>query len=70
MKLSNKKLNFVIDYALCHLHASWSRAVEEDLDMSYEEFIKVIGEFSKPCSARPTRRMPPRCIVASSKRNR
>lgn len=45
MKPSNKKLNFVIDYALCYLHASWNDQVQEDLDMSYEEFIKVISEF-------------------------
>ena len=47
MKLSNKKLNFVIDYALCYLHAAWDddKWIQEDLDMEYEEFIEVINKF-------------------------
>jgi hypothetical protein len=44
-KLSNKKLNFVIDYALCYLFASWDDHIEADLGMSYEEFVKVLGKY-------------------------
>jgi len=49
MKLSDKKLNFVIDYALCYLHAAWCQHentfIQEDLDMEYEEFVKIINKF-------------------------
>lgn len=45
MKLPNKKLNFVIDYALCYLMAAWDDYIHEDLDMEYEDFIKIIKEF-------------------------
>ncbi len=45
MKLPNKKLNFVIDYALCYLMAAWDDYIHEDLDMEYEEFIKIINKF-------------------------
>ena len=45
MKLPNKKLNFVIDYALCYLMASWDDYIHEDLNMEYEDFIKIINKF-------------------------
>lgn len=45
MKLSDKKLNFVIDYALCYLHAAWDDHIQEDLNMDFEEFIKIINKF-------------------------
>ena len=49
MKTTNKKLNFVIDYALCYLHAAWCQHentfIQEDLNMEYEEFIKIINKF-------------------------
>jgi hypothetical protein len=47
MKTTNKKLNFVIDYALCYLHAAWDdhKWIQEDLDMEYSEFIKIINKF-------------------------
>jgi hypothetical protein len=45
MKITNKKLNFVIDYALCYLHAAWDEHIQEDLDMEFEEFLKVINKF-------------------------
>lgn len=45
MKTTNKKLNFVIDYALCYLHAAWDDYIQEDLDMEYEEFIELINKF-------------------------
>ncbi len=45
MRLSNKKLNFVIDYALCYLHAAWDDHIQEDLNMDFEEFIKIINKF-------------------------
>jgi len=47
MKLSNKKLNFVIDYALCYLHAAWDddKWIQEDLDMEYSDFVKIINKF-------------------------
>ncbi len=45
MKLSDKKLNFVIDYALCYLHAAWDDQIHEDLNMEYSEFIKIINKF-------------------------
>ena len=45
MKTTNKKLNFVIDYALCYLHAAWDEHIQEDLDMEFEEFLKVINKF-------------------------
>jgi len=45
MKTTNKKLNFVIDYALCYLHAAWDEFVQEDLDMEYEDFIELINKF-------------------------
>jgi hypothetical protein len=45
MKLSNKKLNFVIDYALCYLHAAWDDHIQEDLGMNFQEFVKVISKF-------------------------
>ena len=45
MRLPDKKLNFVIDYALCYLHAAWDEHIQEDLDMEFEEFLKVINKF-------------------------
>lgn len=45
MKTSNKKLNFVIDYALCYLHAAWDDHIQADLDMEFEEFVKIINKF-------------------------
>lgn len=45
MKLSDKKLNFVIDYALCYLFAAWDDHIQEDLNMEYEEFVKIINKF-------------------------
>ena len=45
MKLSDKKLNFVIDYALCYLFASWDDYIQEDLNMEYKEFVKLINKF-------------------------
>ena len=45
MKLSDKKLNFVIDYALCYLFAAWDDYIQEDLNMEYEEFVKIISKF-------------------------
>ena len=45
MRITNKKLNFVIDYALCYLHAAWDEHIQEDLDMEFEEFLKVINKF-------------------------
>ena len=45
MRLPDKKLNFVIDYALCYLMAAWDDYIHEDLDMEYEEFIKIINKF-------------------------
>lgn len=45
MKTTNKKLNFVIDYALCYLMASWDDHIHEDLNMEYEDFIKIINKF-------------------------
>jgi hypothetical protein len=51
MKTTNKKLNFVIDYALNFLHAHWEVSdydfLEEDLGMTHEEFIKVMDQFQK-----------------------
>jgi hypothetical protein len=52
MKTTNKKLNFVIDYALNFLHAHWEDLsdydfIEEDLGMTHEEFIKVMDQFQK-----------------------
>jgi hypothetical protein len=45
MKLPNKKLNFVIDYALCYLFAAWDEHIQEDLDMDFQEFVKIINKF-------------------------
>jgi hypothetical protein len=45
MKTTNKKLNFVIDYALCYLHAAWDDYIQEDLNMEYGEFIELINKF-------------------------
>lgn len=45
MKTTNKKLNFVIDYALCYLFAAWDDYIQEDLNMEYEEFVKIINKF-------------------------
>jgi hypothetical protein len=45
MKTTNKKLNFVIDYALCYLFASWDDYIQEDLNMEYKEFVKLINKF-------------------------
>ncbi len=52
MKTTNKKLNFVIDYALNFLHAHWEDLsdydfLEEDLGMTHEEFIKVMDQVQK-----------------------
>jgi hypothetical protein len=35
----------VIDYALCYLFAAWDEHIQEDLDMEYEEFVKIINKF-------------------------
>ena len=56
MKTTNKKLNFVIDYALCYLMAAWDDHIQEDLDMEYEEFIEIINKFQgnkKPKKHKP-----------------
>jgi len=45
MKTTNKKLNFVIDYALCYLFAAWDEHIQEDLDMDFQEFVKIINKF-------------------------
>ena len=45
MKITNKKLNFVIDYALCYLHAAWDEHIQEDLDMEFKDFVKIINKF-------------------------
>ena len=45
MKTTNKKLNFVIDYALCYLFASWDDYIQEDLNMEYKDFVKIINKF-------------------------
>lgn len=60
MKTTNKKLNFVIDYALCYLHAAWcqheNHFIQEDLNMEYSEFIDIINKFQgnkKPKKHKP-----------------
>jgi len=56
MKTTNKKLNFVIDYALCYLFASWDDYIQEDLNMEYKDFVKIINKFQgnrKPKKQKP-----------------
>ena len=45
MKLPDKKLNFVVDYALCYLFAAWDENIQADLDMDFQEFVKIINKF-------------------------
>ena len=45
MKTTNKKLNFVVDYALCYLFAAWDEHIQADLVMEFEEFAKIINKF-------------------------
>ena len=45
MKLPDKKLNFVIDYALCYLFAAWDEHIQADLDMDFQDFVKIIDKF-------------------------
>ena len=45
MKTTNKKLNFVIDYALCYLFAAWDEHIQADLDMEFKDFVKIINKF-------------------------
>jgi hypothetical protein len=51
-KISNKKLNFVVDYSLHFLHAHWENLsdyyfLEQDLGMTHNDFIKVMDQFQK-----------------------
>lgn len=45
--MKTKTIDRIIDYSLCYLMANWDDHIEDDLGISYENFIKMIQNWQK-----------------------